>query len=80
MAAVYQTTFSNAFFLNENVWILIKVSLRFVPKGPISNNPALVQIMAFKKAIIWSNDGTFTDAYMGHSASMSKTTDSVRNL
>ena len=33
-------------FLNENVRILIKISLKFVPKGPINNNPALVQIMA----------------------------------
>ena len=29
-------------FLNENVWIPIKMSLKFVPKGPISNIPALV--------------------------------------
>ena len=34
-------------FLNENVWILIKISLEFVPKGPINNIPALVQIMAW---------------------------------
>ena len=33
-------------FLNENVSILIKISLKFVPKGPINNIPALVQIMA----------------------------------
>ena len=33
-------------FLNENVQILIKISLKFVPKGPINNIPALVQIMA----------------------------------
>ena len=33
-------------FLNENVWILIKISLKFVPKGPINNILALVQIMA----------------------------------
>ena len=33
-------------FLNENVWILIKISLNFVPKDPINNIPALVQIMA----------------------------------
>ena len=33
--------------LNENVWISIKISLRFVPKGPIINIPALFQIMAF---------------------------------
>ena len=29
-------------FLNENVWISIEVSLKFVPKGPINNIPALV--------------------------------------
>ena len=29
--------------LNENVWISIKNSLKFVPKGPISNIPALGQ-------------------------------------
>ena len=35
-------------FLNENVWIPIKISLNFVPKGPINNIPALVQIMAWR--------------------------------
>ena len=34
-------------FLNENVLILIKISLKFVPKGQINNIPALVQIMAW---------------------------------
>ena len=34
-------------FLNENVRISIKISLKFIPKGPINNNPALVQIMAW---------------------------------
>ena len=34
-------------FLNENVWILIKISFNFVPKGPINNIPALVQVMAW---------------------------------
>ena len=29
-------------FLKENVWILIKMSLKFVPKGPIIHIPALV--------------------------------------
>ena len=33
-------------FLNENVWISLKISLKFVPKVPINNIPALVQIMA----------------------------------
>ena len=35
-------------FMNENVRILIKISLKFVPKGPINSNPALVQIMAWR--------------------------------
>ena len=35
-------------FLNANVWISIKISLKFVPKGPINNIPALVQIMAWR--------------------------------
>ena len=34
-------------FLNENVWIWIKISLKFVPKVPINNFPAFVQIMAW---------------------------------
>ena len=36
-------------FLNENIWISIKISLRFVLKGPINNIPALVQIMAWRR-------------------------------
>ena len=36
-------------FLNENVWILIKISLKFVPKCPINNIPALVQKMAWRR-------------------------------
>ena len=29
-------------FLNENAWIPIEIWLKFVPKGPIDNIPALV--------------------------------------
>ena len=58
-------------FLNDNVWITIKISLKFVPKDPINNIPALVQIMDWWQAIVWTNDGYFTDTYMHHSASMS---------
>ena len=36
-------------FLNENVRIPIKISLKFVPKGPINNMPSLVQIMAWRR-------------------------------
>ena len=34
-------------FLNENVWIAIKISLKFVTEGPINNISTLVQIMAW---------------------------------
>ena len=34
-------------FLNENVWIMIKISLKFVPEGTINKIPALVPIMAW---------------------------------
>ena len=36
-------------FLSENVSITIKISLTFVPKGPINNILALVQIMAWRR-------------------------------
>ena len=36
----------NCIFSNENAWIPIKISLKFVPQGPNNNIPALVQIMA----------------------------------
>ena len=41
-------------FLNENVWIFIKISLEFVPctEGPIDDIPALFKIMAWW----WSGD------------------------
>ena len=37
-------------FLNETFRISIKISLKFVPKGPINNIPALVQIMAWRRS------------------------------
>ena len=36
-------------FFNENIWILIQISLKSVPKDPINNIPALVQIMAWRR-------------------------------
>ena len=36
-------------FLNKNIWIPIKISLKFVPKVPINNIPALVQKMAWRR-------------------------------
>ena len=37
--------FPDEIFLYENEWILIKISLKFVPKGPINKISALVEIM-----------------------------------
>ena len=36
-------------FLNDSVWIFIKISLEFVPKGQINNSPTLVQLMAWRR-------------------------------
>ena len=36
-------------FFNENVWISIKISLKFVPWGPINSIPSLVQIMTWPR-------------------------------
>ena len=36
-------------FVNRNVWIAIKISLKFVPKDLINNIPALVQKMAWRR-------------------------------
>ena len=47
MATILQMTISNAFFVNENVWIAINIALKFVPKGQVNNMATLVQIMAW---------------------------------
>ena len=49
MAAIFQTTFSNGYSGNENVWISINISLKFVPRCPINNIPALRQVMAWRR-------------------------------
>ena len=36
--------------LNENVWILIIISLKFVAEGQINNIPALVQSMTWRRS------------------------------
>ena len=36
-------------FLNKDILISIKISLKFVPKGPINNIPSLVQITAWRR-------------------------------
>ena len=62
-------------FMKENVWIPIKISLKFVPKGPVNNIPLLVQIMAWrcpgdKPLSEPINDGKFTDVSLSLNKSM----------
>ena len=49
---------------------LIKISMNFVPKGPIDNNQALIQIMAWRrigdKPLSEPMLTRFIDAYMRH--------------
>ena len=76
IAAISQTTFSIAFsFLNENIWISNKMSLKYVPGVLIDNMSALVQIMACcrpgDKPLSEPMRTHFTEAYMKHYGEMS---------
>ena len=68
MVAILDTTFLKCILLND-VWIPIKISLKFVPRCLINNIPELVQVMAC--CLVGAMDGWFTSAYMRHPASMS---------
>ena len=57
MVTMSQITFLSI-FLNENICISIKLSLKFVPKGPVNNivsNNGLAPTR--RQTIIWTNDG-----------------------
>ena len=62
-------------FVNENCCILIKISLKYVRKGPIYNNPVLVQIMAWRQtgdmSLVEPVMAYLGDPYIRLSASMS---------
>ena len=34
---------------NDNIPIFTEISLKFVPRNPINNKPALVQVMAWRR-------------------------------
>ena len=42
MVTISETIFFQMHFHNEKFCIFIKISLKFILKGPIDNNPALV--------------------------------------
>ena len=49
IAAISQDNIFRCIFLNENVWMLLKISLKCVPKVRMNNIPTLVQIMAWHR-------------------------------
>ena len=70
MSAILADDIFKCISLNENDRIPIQFSLKFIPRSPIDNKPALVQVMAWR----WAGDKPlpepmmtqFTDAYMRH--------------
>ena len=70
MAAILADDIFKRISLNEKFCILIEISLMFVHKGLLNNNPALVQIMAWRrigdKPLSEPMLTPFTDAYMRH--------------
>ena len=63
---------SRCIFLNEKFYVLIQISLKFVPK--LTKNPALVYVMASRricdKPLYELMLSQFTDAYMRHYGEM----------
>ena len=45
----YPNNIFKCIFFNENIWIWIKIPLKFVPVGSMNNIPALVQIMTWRR-------------------------------
>ena len=70
MAYILADGMFKCIFLNENYRIQIQISLKFLPLGPVDNEPALVQVMAWR----WIGDKPlpelmmtqFIDTYMQH--------------
>ena len=58
MDVISQTIFSSAF--SSKYLTSIKISLKFIPKGSISNIPALVQIKAWR----WPGDKPLSEPMM----------------
>ena len=75
MAAILPDDIFNCIFWTRDDRIQIEISLKYVPRGPIDNKPALVQVMAWRR----KGDKPLTepmmtqsiDAYMRHSGEMS---------
>ena len=70
MAAILADDNFKCIFFNDNDRISIWISLKFDPKSPIDNKPALVQVMAWRqtgdKPLPELMLTQITDAYMRH--------------
>ena len=70
MAAILADDIFKYIFWNENESIPIQISLKFVLRNPIDNEPALVQVMAWcrtgDKPLPEAMLTQCTDAYMRH--------------
>ena len=70
MAAILADDNFKCIFLNEYDKIQIPISLKFVPRSPIDNKSALVQVMAWRrtgdKSLPELMLTQFTDTHMWH--------------
>ena len=49
MAAIFADDTFKRIFLNDNYCLYAPASLKYVPNGPITNMPAMVQMMAWRR-------------------------------
>ena len=55
--------------MNEEFCVLIRISLKFVPNGPVDNRTVLVQVMVWRRTgALTMNSSLQSDAHMAHSA------------
>ena len=70
MAAILADGIFDCIFLNESDRIPIQISLKCVPRTPINNTTALVEVMAWRrtgdKPLPETMLTQFIDAYMRH--------------
>ena len=70
MAAMLADYIFKCIFLNENDRIRIQISMKYVPRSPIDNKTALVQVMAWRrtgdKPLPWPMMTQFIDTYIWH--------------
>ena len=70
MDTIFAGDIMECIFMNETFCIYIRISLKFVPKVPIDNEAALVEVMAWHqtdmKPLPEPMLTQFTDAYMRH--------------